>query len=152
MKKNGFTLVELLATLVILGIVVGITIVSVNGSLSKAKEGTEKVFIKTLNDAISLYLDYNGNDLVYGNVPGNASCEVVKSSGNSLVKYSSINFQNIIDDGILSESDFKNPANETVRCDASTINVYRDSDYVYYYSYTLNCLSNSMQGNWLGCK
>ena len=43
MNKKGFTLVELLATIVILGIVVGITMYSVNGGFKSAKEKTENV-------------------------------------------------------------------------------------------------------------
>ena len=46
MNRKGFTLVELLATLVILGIVVGLGIVISGNVFGGAKEKTEGVFIK----------------------------------------------------------------------------------------------------------
>ena len=63
MNRKGFTLVELLATLVILGIIVGIVIISVSGSLGGAKEKTEEVFVDTIKDAMDVYLDSDAKEL-----------------------------------------------------------------------------------------
>ena len=41
MNKKGFTLVELLSTIVILGIVVGLSIVAININIKKTKEKSE---------------------------------------------------------------------------------------------------------------
>ena len=57
MNKKGFTLVELLATLVIIGIVVGFTIVGINYNINNTKKKTEDIFIGTIKDAIKVYLD-----------------------------------------------------------------------------------------------
>ena len=83
MKKNGFTLVELLAMLVVLGIVIAIAIPNISGMLqnqklgiikgdamsmveaAKAKAGKERFMLKPKNDECVLfslnYLDENDN-------------------------------------------------------------------------------------------
>ena len=60
MKKNGFTIVELLAVLIVLGIIVGITISTVNSSSDNAKKKSEEVFISSLKSAIETYLETDG--------------------------------------------------------------------------------------------
>lgn len=137
MNKKGFTLVELLATLVILGIVVGITIVGVNGGFRNAKEKTEDVFVKTLTDALDIYLDSDAKKLNYTIFSG---CEVTKKLGTAKMYKATgnITFANIINSEYapLIESDLVNPANKGVSCKRSDnipVEIYRDSDYVYYY-------------------
>ena len=63
-KKNGFTLVELLATLVILGIVVGITMISVGIKYKETKAKTEDIFVKTLEDALDIYVDTDAKSIL----------------------------------------------------------------------------------------
>ena len=68
MNEKGFTLVELLATLVILGIVVGITIVGLNINYRETKQKTEEIFVSTLEDALNLSCgDGTINDLIISN-------------------------------------------------------------------------------------
>ena len=55
MNRRGFTLVELLATLVLLGIIMGIVLVSINGNFGDAKNQTEDVFVSTIEDALDVY-------------------------------------------------------------------------------------------------
>ena len=59
MNKKGFTLVELLATLVILAIVMGIVLASGIFNLENAKGKTEDVFIDSIKDAMKIYLERN---------------------------------------------------------------------------------------------
>ena len=162
MNNKGFTLIELLATLIVLGIVVGITVVGLNINFGKAKEKTEEVFVDTLKDAIDMYLSSEFGSLEKVSQCGNTlskkhngAVEVYKyvknyknNKGDGIS--SPITFKDLIDNSNfeykpLVESEFINPANET-KCDmAAVINVYRDEDYIYYYSVdksTLGCLEN----------
>lgn len=135
MNRKGFTLVELLATLVILGVVVGLTIVGVNNIFGNAKKKTEGVFVKTLTDALDIYLDSDAKNLSFNS---NFTCKVDKSYRKDVEIYESNNnltYADVIESKYspLSITDLKNPANDK-ECLASTqVHIYRDQDYVYYY-------------------
>lgn len=144
MNKKGFTLVELLAVIVVLGIITGITVISVNSFYGKTKEKTEDVFISTITDALDMYLTTEAPKLT---TYENCSNKLKKSNGKeALVKYAEISMQAIIDSNYhpLTKSDLVNPANKEVDCYTNLsdikIRIYRDEDYVYYYS--LNNYSN----------
>ena len=133
-KKDGFTLVELLAVLVILGIVMTITIITVSNSYGNAKKKTENVFVKTIEDALSIYLDSDAKRLNYSETVGNirkshGTVKLYKAAGN-------LTFQDVISSNYspIDESDMVNPANEEAECHLdAALEVYRDDDYVYYY-------------------
>ncbi len=143
-KKNGFTLVELLATLVILGIVLTLVIVSVNANFDNAKKKTQDVFIKTIEDALSIYLDSDAKNLTYTQ----SVRTIKKSHGNATLYKASQNltFKNVINSSFspITTADLVNPANEKVKCNENAkIEIYRDSDYIYYYKVAksaFNCL------------
>ena len=150
MNKKGFTLVELLATIIILSIVTGIAIVIIVSSFKKAKEDTEKVFIKNLEDAIEIYIDSivsKEQAVVFDekictiNKKINPSSKVYRAS--ATVPLSDLSDPNKNPYSPLGK--VVNPANEKVDCnpDNVPIKIYRDDDYVYYYfinKNTLNCL------------
>ena len=48
MDRKGFTLVELIATLVILGIISTIVIISISGNFSDANKYSEETFVNTV--------------------------------------------------------------------------------------------------------
>lgn len=52
MNNKGFTLVELLATIIVLSIVIGITIPITINSLNKAKEREEKLLIANIRSSV----------------------------------------------------------------------------------------------------
>lgn len=157
MNKKGFTLVELLATLVILGIVFGLVIVGVNYNIKTTKEKAEDVFVDTIKDALNIYLnspkkkDNNNNSLVFDVNAGfiNKSlgqCIKVYKSNNVVTLATIIN-PNYSPYSPLAENDLVNPNNDKVKCNLNAqITLYRDEDYVYYYELSkssLNCLTNS---------
>lgn len=129
MNRKGFTLVELLATIIVLAIVVGITVPSVSGIIRKSKEKSEEAFVETIKDAMDVYLSSSGKNLHY------YPCD------SAVYKYSDISFQDVIDSPYkpIKKGEFFNPANGK-RCNADTqmfgegqIIVYRTNNYVYYY-------------------
>jgi general secretion pathway protein G len=54
-KNEGFSLIEIMAALTILGIVVGLVAMNVTGSLSQAKTKSAKIAINTLVSALDEY-------------------------------------------------------------------------------------------------
>lgn len=151
MNRKGFTLVELLATIVLLSIVAGIVVVSMNVNLSKTKEKTEEVYVDSLRDAMDMYLSSSFSEL---KTSEECSNEISKKYG-SVKVYKVVNkdgnlltFKDVMDSKYkpLTKSEFVNPANEDTECnDLAEINVYRDEDYVYYYNVSksdLDCLLN----------
>ena len=147
MNKKGFTLVELLATLVILGIVVGLTVVGININLRKTKEKTEEVFIGTIKDAIKMYMDSDARKLKNDD---NVVCDISKElkEGVKVYKlYKQVDGDVTLGDIISStyspllEEDLVNPNNEDVDCKLDAkVEIYRDEDYVYYYKMSKNSL------------
>jgi len=151
MNRKGFTLIELLAVIMLLGIIAGVSFVAVNYGLEEARKETEKVFVKTLKDAISMYLNSDAKELKFAT---SKSCEVVKlldtvnvfegKNKNGTV----ITFKDIINSEYrpIMESDMVNPATEE-KCNADAkIRIFRDEDYVYYYMFSgsdLGCLVNN---------
>lgn len=135
MNKKGFTLVELLATIVVMAIVVGIAIVSTNVNLNNAKDKTEEIFISTLEDTMKIYIDTDAKGLNYSSDP---VCTLNKTHGkvNVYKAISAVNFDTIINSNYhpITKKDLVNPNNQDVTCNSSAnISIYRDSDYVYYY-------------------
>ena len=146
MNNKGFTLVELLATVVLLAIIVGIVLVSTNGGFKKSKEDTEKVFIDTIKDAMDMYLDSDAKNLGYKGT--NCTINKTHKIGVKLYKANDITFNDVINSTYhpLTESDLVNPANDKKCKSTATISIYRDEDFVYYYKIdktNLDCLTIS---------
>ena len=146
MNRKGFTLVELLATIVILGIVVGLTVAISSGAFNNAKKNTEDIFVKTVTDALDVYLDSDARSLSFNT---NASvCTLSKTHGNVRVYKALIDtnfdgtFLSVINSKYnpITKTELVNPANkgnDNYQCFSNdnygTLNIYRDDDYVYYY-------------------
>lgn len=65
--KRGFTLVELLATIVILSLLIGIGAYSITAIIKSSKEETMKLLIKDIKDGIESYYNecrYNKTDII----------------------------------------------------------------------------------------
>lgn len=148
-NRKGFTLIELLATIVVLSIVVGLSVVGVNYAIQNAKNKTEDIFVKSISDALEIYIDTDAKKL---NFSSSAICTVNKTHAKGVKVYKSTNaltFNNVVDSTYvpLVRSELVNPANKDVECNLNNpIEIYRDEDFVYYYKMQkngFNCLKES---------
>jgi len=139
--------VELLAVIIVLALIVGISAVGVNAGFGNAKKKSEEVYLKTLREAIGVYLNTDGKSLTFGT---KEVCTVKKALGDSKIYESEeiISFNDLIDDKKstyhpITKNDMINPANKRSCKTNAVIRIFRDEDYVYYYSFhgsDLDCL------------
>lgn len=61
MRKNGFTLVEIISILVVLAMIMLIVLPNLLSTLNKTEEKNYEEFIKSLNLASELYVEKNSN-------------------------------------------------------------------------------------------
>lgn len=59
-RSSGFTIIELIVVIIVLGILVGITIVSYNGAQGRARDADRRVDVANLVKALEMYYDDNG--------------------------------------------------------------------------------------------
>ena len=69
-KQSGFTIVELLIVIVVIGILAAITIVAYNGVQQRARDAQRKQDVATITKALELYYTDNGR---YPNSSGSTS-------------------------------------------------------------------------------
>lgn len=72
-QTRGFTIVELMIVIIVVGILASITIVAYNGSQQRARFASYKSDIVRLNEAITVYYGENGR-YPYGNGSSTGSC------------------------------------------------------------------------------
>lgn len=92
MKKNGFTLVELLAVITILCITVIIVVVKVDKNIKDANEFGNEMQIKNIESAALIYADENTNSL----------------SNLKNIKVETITISTLINSGLINAKDVKN--------------------------------------------
>lgn len=63
MKKQGFTIVELLVVIVVIGILASISVFAYNGVQAKARDATRTEHLQKIADAIKLYRIKVGHDI-----------------------------------------------------------------------------------------
>lgn len=109
-KYKGFTLVELLATIVLLSLVVGITIYIVIGNINSSKEKGYKATIKNIEQISENYMQENSDRLFYLTL-------------NDKQEYACVTVQNLIDVGYFNDDIVNSYVSKDVK-------VTRD-DYIY---------------------
>ncbi len=148
MNNKGFTLVELLATIIILGIIMGIATTGVIKTINNSKLKAERIFIERLGDSIKGYLATEGRKL--SPMEDTETIEFNKCKEgedncfeSTLTELESIHLQDLTtsDYKTLNAKDLVNPKNKKncVENGANPlIRVFKDSEYVYYYYLDLN--------------
>ena len=148
LNSKGFTLVELLATIVLIALVSGIATYGVIDTINKSKAKSEQIFIDKLSNLIDDYLDLNSPSKVGSNEvtftkcrDDNEICEDnydVKASKMQSIYISNLVKDNGNDKGIITYEELINPKNKMQCFDSSDdynpeIIIYRDEEYVTYY-------------------
>lgn len=99
MNKKGFTLVELLAIIVVMGIVAVLVAPNIIKSFKKSKEKSYDILIKNIETAgENYYLECENGDLSDSRKYGNLACSI--SNNNT-----SVTLENLLNLGILKSSD-----------------------------------------------
>ena len=146
MNRKGFTMIELIATLLVLGVVIGITVFGSSTIFSSAKSKTEDVFVGTIRDALDMYL--TSKEAKNLNYVSKCSNSLNKSYGKISVYKHNVTLNDVFNSEYkpMELNEFVNPANEDVSCNLNaTVTIYRDDDFVYYYRLKkedLGCLLN----------
>lgn len=70
--KKGFTLIEMLGIIVVLGIILVITFPNMNKSLKQMKTATEKNFTNNLKISVESYIELNRDKYPELKIPGNS--------------------------------------------------------------------------------
>ena len=161
MNRKGFTLIEVLVVIVILGIVLLIAGPTLINVYEDSKLKSEEIFTKRLSQSIDGYIKLNSSDIDFtfddtaNKTEEGTSYQVDIYKGKKIV-------QDIIDDNLLSIEDYVNAGNkdyvnlETNKKSCVTsaeIEVYKDSDYVYCYKVkkeSLGCLTDRYKSSITG--
>lgn len=159
MGEKGFTLVELIAVVVLITVVLGIAGYSVFGIINNSKKKSEGLFVQEIDKAISEYIGLYGGSLVKGTTKYTfnscrfSSCpaiEELETEGIDKDDYYEVvdayevfynsSFENVRLSFLMEEDFFDsdkliNPVNKKNCLDEKdlAIRIFKDSNYVYYY-------------------
>ena len=126
-KKNGFTLVELLGTIVVLSIVLGIVGLTITNTIKKAKAKSYQVTINEIESYANDYLIENSNRLFF------LTKKIKNEETNEeyLIEYQCVTVRNLIDYGYLNNNieESKIKINNEVRTVSKNDYIYIERDY-----------------------
>ena len=144
MNRRGFTLIELIAVMVVLSIILAVGVPTMINAYKDSQLEAEGMFVKELSKSIEGYISlYNtsipfSKDYIYIVKPGEKS--------NMHAYKGTISVDELINKNIIEAKDYKNAGNKSQKCNATAkvIEVYRDEDFVYCHRIkkeSLECLS-----------
>ena len=120
MNRKGFTMIELLAVIVVLGIVLVITFPNMTDVFKSSKLKSEEAFVERISQSIDSYVTLNSSSIGFS--PDGTAQKNYGGSNHSVNVYKgTITINTIINNNIISEKDYKNPGNENVACNKNTV-------------------------------
>lgn len=153
LNEKGFTLIEVLMVISILGVILAIAIPSGYNYYETSKNKTEQIFIGKLNRIVDDYITLKASSFTLDKTnswdvkkcsiadegeESYANCKLVKAYKVT----DEVKFANIINEQLISESDFISPKTN-IKCNKdSLIEIYQDEDLVNYFRYNLDCVSD----------
>lgn len=162
LNKKGFTLIELIAVIVILSIILVFVVPNLLDTYKRSKLKTEKAFVDQLSKGIESYITLYNADLNF--VADGKATKIVekKDKDNKIVrdeysvdiykvqnslKEEGITIKDIIDKNIIEASEYRNPGNREATCSQDAIiYIYRDSDFVYCFKMPpMDCLTDDFK-------
>lgn len=138
LNEKGFTLVELLATIVVLGLLATLTITGISALIKNSKEKAEEVFMQQLKEYTDDYISLNSPGISFTKDTTKNKCT---GSGenkicSSVQTYKSTNTISLNDvKNAIVGKDLTNPVTEK-KCNNETIQFVRDEDFVYCFTIT----------------
>ena len=145
MNKKGFTIIELLAVIVIMSIVLVIAIPNSIQAYKKTKLKSEQTFVERISQVVDSYVTLNTDSILFSSIGE----EKTKNEGDDrvvTVYRETISFQQLIDEKLIQTKDYINPNNKNVQCSSNAeIEIYKDSDFVYCHrikALSLGCLTD----------
>ena len=111
MNRKGFTLIELIAVIVILGIILVVSAPSISNVYKESKLKSEEIFVERLSQSIDSYIKLNSDEIAFTS-DGAANKEEEGSTYQVNIWKAAITVQNVIDDKLISEEDYVNPGNK----------------------------------------
>lgn len=156
MNRKGFTMVEVLGVIIVLGIVLIISFPNLTSSFQSGKLKSEEVFVNRVSEAVDSYVTLNSNNITF--TSNGAATKTYSGTNHAVNIYQGeITINHIINDGIITQKDYLNPNNETQSCSTNLpIYIYRDSDFVYCHKIpktSIDCLTeeykNKIKGDYI---
>ena len=150
MNNKGFTLVELLAVIVILAVLGGIATYGVINAINTSKDKAEDAFLNEIGKQIEMYIDLNSFSIAPDSAEYNFSKVItsnIEEDGPNTRPVSAWEFKkgdtrltlrDILENGYSDKSKFENP-NNNKECNINNeVIIFRDTDSVYYYYVDFN--------------
>ena len=150
MNKRGFTLVELLAVIVIMAIILTIAIPSSIDAYKKSKLKAEYSFVKRLSEAVDNYTTLNTDKITFTQYGQKTKID----TDNIVTVYKgTISTRNLVGEELLNIKDYINPNNKDTPCNKyAEMEIYKDSDFVYRHKIkvsSLSCITNDYINEYL---
>lgn len=149
MNRKGFTLIEVLATIVIISILGVVAYGGVTNYIKTSKEKAEDKFLDEIKSEIDSYISLNSADFKMVGDKKSFEKQVVSKGGTSKTNQAEVKkeaffwqvkiggtgnltFGDLINNLKMTDK-FQNPNTDGICSNNIEIEIYKDSDYVYYY-------------------
>lgn len=150
MNRKGFTLIEVLAVVVILGIIFVFAAPNILTVYENSRLKSEEIFTERLSQSIDDYIKLNIDELSFNTSPFSASKshKIIADGGiieineyQVTVNKGTISVETLINSKLIKVEDYINAGNKGVACNINAeIEIYRDSDFVYCHKVDKNAL------------